>query len=108
MAEGFALPLQLLAFVIVMNGAEALRGNAGAVVIVPGNHVIQLRPVSVKAVLAHCLVLRSLKSNKFCSSQQGSECEAGQKVIQTPDIPRLSKRRTRPRELTSAIWLSRL
>jgi hypothetical protein len=65
MAEGFALPLQLLASVVIMNGVVALRGDAGAVVIiiifiVLGYHIIQLHPVSVEAGLVHCLVLHSL------------------------------------------------
>jgi hypothetical protein len=53
-AEGFALPFQLLASVVVMDGTRALRGDAGAIiviiiVIIPGNLVIRLHPVTIEA-----------------------------------------------------------
>jgi hypothetical protein len=55
-----------------MNGAGALRGSAGAiiitiiiiVIIIPGNFVIRLRPVSVEASLVHCLVFCGLQSEQ--------------------------------------------
>jgi hypothetical protein len=85
MAEGFALPLQLLASVIIMNGAVALRGDAGAVVIiiivvVLGNHIIRLRPISVEAGLAHCLVLHSLQSKKILLKPVGQRVRSRSEI----------------------------
>jgi hypothetical protein len=76
MAEGFALPLQLLDSITIMNSVGALRGNAGAIVIiiiviVLGNHIIRLCPVSVEAGLAHCLVLHSLQSKQIMLEPAG-------------------------------------
>jgi hypothetical protein len=34
MAEGFALPFQLLAPIVVMNDAGSLRGNTGSIIII--------------------------------------------------------------------------
>jgi hypothetical protein len=60
-AKGFTLPFQLLAPLIIMNGAGSLRGDAGAiVVIILGNLVIRLCPISVEVGLAHCLVFCGL------------------------------------------------
>jgi hypothetical protein len=75
MAEEFALPFQLLASVVVMNGARALTGDARAIVviivIILGNLVIQLRPVSVEAGPTHCLVLCSLQSKQILLKPAG-------------------------------------
>jgi hypothetical protein len=62
MAQGFPLPFQLLTPVVIMNGAGALRGDAGASIIdiVQGDLIVRMHLVCVKAGLACCLVLRSL------------------------------------------------
>jgi hypothetical protein len=62
-AEGFTLFFQLFTYVITGGGARGLRGGAGTIII-PGNHVIRLRLVDVKADLAHCLVLHILQSKQ--------------------------------------------
>jgi hypothetical protein len=56
-AEGFTLSFQLFAYVVARGGAGDLRGGAGAVVViiifivVPGNLVIRLHPISVEQTL---------------------------------------------------------
>jgi hypothetical protein len=78
MAEEFALPFQLLASVVVMNGARALTGDAGAiVVIILGNLVIQLRPVSVEA--GPDALPGSLRS-----AEQTNSAQAGRAVCAKP------------------------